>query len=146
MKIIGTTNRTGVTVHFRPDSTIFRSIIFNPTIIKERIAETAYLYKDLKIIFENEIEGDTTTFISKEGISEYVQFINDGKTALNNKVAYFQGKSLDGIEAEIALQYTTSSAEVIVSFANSVKTREGGSHETAFKAALTETINEYARK
>jgi topoisomerase-4 subunit B len=145
-KITGTTNRTGTIVSFKADSSIFRSIVFNPTIVKERIRETSYLYKNVKIIFENEIDNENVTFVSKNGISEYVEFINDGKTALN-KVAYFQGKSLpDNIEIEIALQYTTSSAEVLLSFANSVKTREGGSHETAFKAALTESINEYARK
>jgi topoisomerase-4 subunit B len=145
-KTIGTTNRTGTTVHFKADSKIFRSIIFNSTVIKERIRETAYLYKNVKVIFSNENDGDNVTFVSQNGISEYVDFINDGKTVLN-KTAYFEGKSLaDGIEIEIALQYTTSSAEVIVSFANSVKTKEGGSHETAFKSALTESINEYARK
>jgi topoisomerase-4 subunit B len=145
-KIIGTTNRTGTIVHFKADSSIFRSIVFNPSIVKERIRETAYLYKNVKIIFTNEADGDNVTFVSENGISEYVDFINDGKTALN-KTAYFEGKSItDGIEVEVALQYATSSAEVIVSFANSVKTKEGGSHETAFKSALTEAINEYARK
>jgi topoisomerase-4 subunit B len=145
-KVVGTTNRTGTIVHFKADSAIFRSIIFNPSIVKERIRETAYLYKNVKVIFTNEIDGDTVTFVSENGISEYVDFINDGKNVLN-KTAYFEGKSIgDGIEVEIALQYTASSAEVIVSFANSVKTKEGGSHESAFKAILTETINEYARK
>ena len=145
LKIIETTNRTGTMVHFKADSKIFRSIIFNPTIIKERIRETAFLYKNLKIIFNNEIDGESTTFMSENGISEYVDFINDGKSAIH-KVAFFEGKSFDNIEVEIALQYTTSSSEIIISFANSVKTKEGGSHETAFKTALTETINEYARK
>jgi topoisomerase-4 subunit B len=145
-KVVGTTNRTGTIVHFKADSTIFRSIVFNPTIVKERIRETAFLYKNLKVVFENEIDGETLTFVSQNGISEYVEFINDGKSVLN-KVANFEGKSVgDNIEVEAALQYTTSSSEIIVSFANSVKTKEGGSHETAFKAALTEVINEYARK
>jgi topoisomerase-4 subunit B len=146
LKITGTTNRTGTTVHFKADSSIFRSIVFNPTIIKERIRETSYLYKGLKVIFENEIDDENITFVSTHGISEYVEFINDGKSGLN-KVAYFEGKSVsDHIEVEIALQYTTSSSEVIISFANSVKTKEGGSHETGFKSALTECINNYARK
>ncbi|MDR0545700.1 MAG: DNA topoisomerase IV subunit B [Mycoplasmataceae bacterium] len=144
-KTIGSTNRTGTTVQFKADSSIFRSIVFNPAIVRERIRETAFLYKGLKIILNNEIDNNEETFESKEGISEYVDFINDGKTSLN-KTAYFSGISLDKIEVEIAFQYTTSSNETIISFANSVKTREGGSHETAFKTALTETINEYARK
>jgi topoisomerase-4 subunit B len=145
-KIVGSTNRTGTIVEFKADPTIFRTVVFNPTIIKERIRETSYLYKNVKIVFENEIDHENITFVSQNGISEYVEFINDGKSALNN-VAYFTGKTIsDNIEIEVALQYTTSAAEVILSFANSVKTREGGTHETAFKAALTESINEYARK
>jgi topoisomerase-4 subunit B len=145
LKIIDSTNRSGTLVHFKADSEIFRSIIFNPTIIKERIRETAFLYKNLKIIFNNEIEGESVTFMSENGISEYVDFINDGSSPIH-KVAFFEGKSFDNIEVEIAMQYTTSSSEIIISFANSVKTREGGSHETAFKSTLTETVNEYARK
>jgi topoisomerase-4 subunit B len=145
-KVVGTTNRSGTIVHFKADTTIFRSVVFNPSVVKERIRETAYLYKNVKVIFTDEGSSETVTFVSENGISEYIDFINDGKNPLN-KTAYFEGKSNgDDIEVEIALQYTTSSAEVIVSFANSVKTREGGSHETAFKSALTETINEYARK
>jgi topoisomerase-4 subunit B len=145
-KEIGTTNRTGVTVRFKADSTIFKSIVFNPNTIKERIRETAYLYKNVKIIFDNEIDNEQVTFVSETGISEYVDFINDGKSTLN-KVAYFEGEDkITHIEVEVALQYTTSSSEIIISFANSVKTPEGGSHETAFKSALTESINEYARK
>jgi topoisomerase-4 subunit B len=113
--------------------------------IKERIRETSFLYKNLKIVFSNEIENELITFVSQNGISEYVEFVNDGKNPLH-KVAYFEGKTFDNIEVEIALQYTNSSSEIIISFANSVKTREGGSHETSFKSTLTETINEYARK
>jgi len=144
-KEIGNTNRTGTTVQFKPDPAIFKITTFNPSIIKERIREAAFLFKGLKIIFENEIDNESITFVSNKGISEYVEFINDNKTVIH-PVAYFEGKSNDKIEAEIALQYTNSSSEIIISFANSVKTREGGTHETAFKSALTECLNEYARK
>lgn len=143
-KNIGTTNRTGTTVHFKPDPTIFKITTFNPSIIKERVHESSFLFKGLKIIFENEITSTIDEFISKDGIIEYVNFINDGKSTINN-VAYFYG-TFDQIEAEIAFQYNTDVSEIIVSFANSVKTTEGGSHETAFKSALTENLNEYARK
>ncbi|MDE6476925.1 MAG: hypothetical protein K2L48_01845 [Mycoplasmoidaceae bacterium] len=144
-KVIGTTNRTGTTVSFKPDPKIFKVTNFNPSVIKERIRESSFLYKNLKIIFEDKINNETSEFFSKNGISEYVGFINDGKSTITS-VASFSGTGSDNIEIDIALQYTTDTSEIIVSFANSVKTIEGGSHETGFKSALTESLNEYARK
>jgi topoisomerase-4 subunit B len=144
LKEIGTTNKTGTIVHFLPDPKIFRGLIYNSTTIEERIRESAFLYKNLKIIFVNENTNEKKIFESQSGISEYVTFINQGKTALH-PVYYVENKS-NQIEVEIALQYTTGNSEIIISFANSVKTREGGSHETSFKANLTEAINICARK
>ncbi len=144
-KVVGTTNRTGTTVSFKPDPKIFKVTNFNPSVIKERIRESSFLYKNLKIIFEDKINNETNEFFSKNGISEYVGFINDGKSTITS-VASFSGTGSDNIEIDIALQYTTDTSEIIVSFANSVKTIEGGSHETGFKSALTESLNEYARK
>jgi topoisomerase-4 subunit B len=141
---IGTTNRTGTTVRFKPDPLIFKTIEFNASVIKERIRESSFLYKGIKIIFFDENTGEESIFESKNGISEYVDFINDGKTCLN-KTAYFSG-TVEKIEVEIAFQYVTTSSEIIISFANSVKTKEGGSHETGFKSALTECINDISRK
>jgi topoisomerase-4 subunit B len=102
------------------------------------------LYKGLKIIFSDEINKQSKTFESKNGISEYVEYVNEGKSAIH-PIIYIEGKA-HKIEIEIALQYTTSNSEIIISFANSVKTREGGSHETSFKSNLTEAINICARK
>jgi topoisomerase-4 subunit B len=144
LQTIGKSFKTGTTVHFMPDTKIFKELRFNPSIVEERIRESSYLYKNLKIVFNDENTDTHKTFESKTGIGEYVEFINDGKSAINN-VAYFEGKSHQ-IEVEVALQYTTSNSEIIISFANSVKTREGGSHETSFKTALTEVINYCARK
>lgn len=144
-KVIGTTNRTGTTVTFKPDPLIFKNTIFNPSVIKERIRESSFLYKNLKIIFEDEINKETTEYYSTHGISEYVSFINDNKTAITN-IASFSGVGSDNIEIDIALQYTNDTNDIIVSFANSVKTSEGGSHETGFKSALTECLNNYGRK
>ncbi|MDR2847461.1 MAG: DNA topoisomerase IV subunit B [Mycoplasmataceae bacterium] len=144
-KIVGdTTNRTGTSVWFKPDKTIFKNPTFNPTTIEERIRESAYLYKGLSIIFENQIDDVKKEFKSETGISEYVAFINEDKTKLN-KIAYFQGMA-DTVQVELALQYTNSSSEIIISFANSVKTRNGGLYVTSFKSTLTECINNAARK
>jgi topoisomerase-4 subunit B len=144
LKQIGTTNSTGLTVSFLPDKKIFKDVKFNHSIIEERVKETSFLYKGLKIIFKNEINDEEKIFESKTGIIEYVEFINEGKTKLHDTI-YFEGKN-NGIEVEVALQYTTGVSETIVSFANSVKTKEGGSHETAFKSCITEVINSCARK
>nr|QIQ09944.1 DNA topoisomerase IV subunit B [uncultured Mycoplasmataceae bacterium] len=144
-KVVGTTNRTGTTVTFKPDPLIFKNVTFNPSVIKERIRESSFLYKNLKIIFEDEINKETTEYYSTHGISEYVSFINDNKTTITN-IASFSGVGSDNIEIDIALQYTNDTSDIIVSFANSVKTSEGGSHETGFKSALTECLNNYGRK
>ncbi len=142
---IGKTNRTGTLVHFKPDNTIFSTTIFNHNTIHDRIRESSYLYQGLNIDFINEINNTNESFISQKGLSEYVTYINEGKNILIQPIT-FKGKSSDKIEVDIALQYTTSTNETIISFANSVKTIDGGSHESGFKSALTECINSYARK
>ena len=144
-KVIGTTNRTGTIVSFKPDPIIFKITKFNPSVIKERIRESSFLHKNLKIVFEDENTNENITYFSKDGLVEYVKFINESKTTIGN-VCNFSGKGTNNIEIDIALQYCSDSSETIISFANSVKTIEGGSHETGFKSALTESINEYARK
>ncbi len=143
-KIIGTTRQTGTCVTFMPDPTIFKSIAFSANTIHERVQETSFLFKGLKIIFINEQTNKRDEFFAENGISEYVKFINSGQNTISETV-YITGKEND-IEAEVAFQYNDGSTDTFVSFANSVKTKEGGTHETGFKVALTETLNEYARK
>lgn len=141
----GTTNRTGTTVHFMPDATIFRSITFNANVIKERLRESSFLFKGLKInFFDEKNPKNNVIFLAKNGIKEYVEFINESKKTCS-KIAYFSANK-EQIEVEAAMQFTTDENELFFSFANSIKTGEGGSHEIGFKTALTETINDYARK
>ncbi|MEG0124119.1 MAG: DNA topoisomerase IV subunit B [Malacoplasma sp.] len=142
--IVGQTNKTGTSVTFKPDSSIFKSLHFSSSIIKERIKETSFLFKGLKIVFENERSHTTETFCANNGLIEFVDFINSGNNVISN-IIYIEGKDSD-IDVEIALQYNDTSSDLFISFANSVKTREGGSHETGFKIALTETLNDYAKK
>ncbi|MCQ3915289.1 MAG: hypothetical protein MJ195_00610 [Mycoplasmoidaceae bacterium] len=106
--------------------------------------EATYLFKGLTVVFKDEINKTEDKFVANNGIVEYVDYINETKTPIH-KAASFKGQS-QKISVEIALQYVNDSSETIISFANSVKTKEGGSHETAFKTALTETINAYSRK
>ncbi|WP_033159776.1 DNA topoisomerase IV subunit B [Mycoplasmoides alvi] len=141
----GTTNRTGTTVHFKPDPTIFKVTTFNSSIIKERLKETSFLFQGLKIEFIDEINpNNNEVFHSINGIKEYISFINESKKPIS-KIAYFKG-SKNNIDVEVALQFTLDENELILSFANSIKTNEGGSHELGFKIALTETINDYSIK
>jgi topoisomerase-4 subunit B len=144
LKVIGNTNKSGTTVTFLPDVTIFKNIELNANTIKERIRESSFLYKNLKISFYDENKDETTEFESNTGIIDFVKYLNEGKTTCNN-IAFFEGKS-DDIEVEISFQYTNSSTELLVSFANGVKTTEGGAHETAFKGTITELVNITARK
>jgi topoisomerase-4 subunit B len=141
---IGKTNQTGTTVHFAPDPLIFKNCDFNPSVIEERVKESAFLFKNLKIIF-NDIKRDTSvTFQSNDGIGEYVKFINDTKTTISS-VARFGGIESE-IEVDVAFQYTDSNSETLISFANSIKTTEGGTHLTGFKTAITECLNDFARQ
>ncbi len=138
------TNHTGTCVTFHPDKTIFKSINFNPTTIKERIQESSYLFKGLKIIFVDEINNESTTYISKDGLKDYVNFINLGKTTISPIITLSANDKEIGVD--IAMQYSDDSNELIISFANSVKTSDGGSHETGFKTALLNTFNKYIDK
>lgn len=141
---IGEAKKTGTIIHFKPDSTIFPDTTFRPEIIVERLREAAYLFKGLKINFYDEINNKIYSFVAEKGIEEFVNYINEGRNTIS-PIAYFKGEQ-SKIQVEVAIQYCDDMNETIVSFANSIKTNEGGSHETGFKAALTEIFNEYGRK
>ncbi|CAF0723822.1 unnamed protein product [Didymodactylos carnosus] len=139
----GPAHGSGTTVHFLPDARIFKTLRFNPDLIRERIRESSFLFKKLKIVFTDNQHNTRDEFISERGIAQFVEFINDGRKALSS-VCQITGKESD-IEVEVALQYTDEVNETSVSFANSVKTPEGGTHLTGFRTALTEAVNAYAR-
>ncbi len=141
---IESVRRTGTKVRFLPDPTIFTTTEFKKTTIKERVQEATYLFPNLTVELTDERDGTHEVFQSKDGLKDYISFMNEGKTTISSIVTF---KSMvDDIHVEIAMQYNSDSYETIVSFANSVKTNEGGSHELGFKTALTEVINEYAKK
>lgn len=144
LKVIGNTNKKGTRVGFHPDPLIFKDLVFNPSIIRERLQESAFLFQGLEITFIDEINNTTDKFVAHDGISEFVNYINANKTKTSPIIA-FKGQNQD-IELDIAMQYTDEINEILVSFANSVKTIEGGSHENGFKAGLTTSVNAYARK
>ena len=143
LKKVATTNKTGTTVRFMPDDTIFPVTNFSFTTICERMQESAFLLKGLTVEVYDEETGRNNKFCYENGIKEFVEYLNDEKNALH-KVIAFEG-SKDGIEVDIALQYTDTYQENIVSFVNNVKTPDGGSHEVGFKTALTRVFNDYAK-
>ncbi len=143
LKKVGTTNKTGTTVRFMPDDSIFSSTTFSFTTICERMQESAFLIKGLMIDVIDEEDEKEAHFHYEKGLEEFVSYLNEGKKTLHNVVGFDGVKNK--IEVECALQYTDSYSENVVSFVNNVKTSDGGSHEVGLKSALTKVFNDYAK-
>ena len=143
LKEIGTTNKTGTTVRFLPDDEIFTSTNFSYTTICERMQESAFLLKGITIEVIDEEDERSAKFHYERGIEEFVEELNKGKEQLHKVLSI--GGTREKIEVEIAMQYTDSYNENIVSFVNNVKTIDGGSHEVGFKTGLTKVFNDYAK-
>ena len=143
LKKIGTTNKTGTTVHFLPDDTIFSSTNFSFTKICERMQESAFLLKNLTIEVISEKDDKKEVFHYENGINSFVNYLNEDKKVLH-KVVDIQGMR-EGINVEVAFQYTDTYSENIISFVNNVKTSDGGTHEVGLKTAFTKVFNEYAK-
>ena len=150
LKVIGECdiNRTGTTVSFKPDSSIFDSEIYDYETLKTRIRELAFLNKGLSINLRDDRDEEDTTgehFLYEGGISEYVRFINQGKTPLHNDIIHLTGEE-NNVFFEVAMQYNTSYNDNIYSFVNNINTHDGGTHEEGVRRALTRVINNYAKK
>ncbi|MBS4173013.1 DNA topoisomerase IV subunit B [Bacillus sp. FJAT-49736] len=141
---IGKTNQTGTNIHFKPDPTIFSTTTFNYDTLCERLRESAFLLKGLKIEIIDERYGQKDTFHYENGIEAFVEYLNEGKDVLH-PVVFIDGES-SNIEVEFAFQFNDGFSENILSFVNNVRTKDGGTHESGAKSALTRVINEYARK
>ncbi|MBO7079631.1 MAG: DNA topoisomerase (ATP-hydrolyzing) subunit B [Bacilli bacterium] len=141
-------NRTGTTVTFKPDPDIFDSEIYDYDTLKVRTRELAFLNKGLSLNLRDDRDDEQTTgetFIYEGGISEYVRFINKGKTPVHEDIIHLEGEE-DGVMFEVAMQYNTSYTDNILSFVNNINTYDGGTHEEGVRRALTRVINSYARK
>ncbi|HHE3206854.1 TPA: DNA topoisomerase (ATP-hydrolyzing) subunit B [Streptococcus pyogenes] len=148
LEVIGTTDVTGTTVHFTPDPEIFTETTqFDYSVLAKRIQELAFLNRGLKISITDKRSGmeQEEHFHYEGGIGSYVEFLNDKKDVIFETPIYTDGE-LEGIAVEVAMQYTTSYQETVMSFANNIYTHEGGTHEQGFRAALTRVINDYAKK
>ncbi len=140
-------NRTGTSVKFKPDATIFTETTeYKYDILHDRLQELAFLNKGLRIILSdtrgNEVKKEE--FLYNGGIIEYVRLLNKNKTAIHEDICYFEGEE-DNISIEVAMQYNSSYSPSIYSYTNNIKTYEGGTHEDGVKRALTRIVNNYAK-
>src|SRR3712207_5916832 len=136
---------TGTTITFLPDDEVFETLDFDFDTLAERMRETAFLTRGLQIqIVDERGAGQRDTFLYKGGIVDFVKHLNENKDALHNKPVFFDNETADGA-VEVAMQWNSSYQESVFSFANNINTIEGGSHLSGFRAALTRTLNAYAR-
>ena len=149
LETLGSTRKKGTLVRFLPDDRIFEDVKFNTETVSRRLQELAYLNRGVRITFTDERLSDpearTRVFCYEGGISDYVLYLNAGKTALQDDVIYLEGRR-DTVICRAAIQYTDGFTESLFSYVNNITTPEGGTHETGFKAAFTKCFNDYARR
>lgn len=144
---LGTTKKpNGTMVTFKPDSSIFSTIVYNYGTLAERLRESAFLLKGIKITLTDKRAGQEKQdiFLFDDGIKAFVNYLNEDKDVLGD-VLYFDGMS-EGVEVEVAAQYNDGYSENVLSFVNNVRTPDGGTHEAGMRSAWTKAFNEYARK
>ena len=144
LKVIGKTNRTGTTIHFKPNKEIFSTIDFNYSTICERLRESAFLLKGIEMNVIDERTGKHETFQYENGLEAFIDYLNYEKKVLHKTVSF--DDTSNPIEVEIAFQFTEGYQENLISFVNLVRTGDGGTHETGFRSGFTKVFNEYARK
>jgi len=145
LEIIGDTDSTGTIIHFKPDSDIFETIEYKWEMIAHRLRELAFLNKGLEIGVRDERTDQSETYLFEGGVVEFVSFLNEGRSSLHPDPIYLEGER-DGVGVEIAMQYNDSYQETVFTYANNIKTVEGGTHLVGFRAALTATLNAYSTR
>jgi DNA gyrase subunit B len=147
LEIIGNSKENGTSILFYPDSDIFDEINFDRDIIIQRLRELSFLNRGLKIIFEDKREAELyqKEFHYLKGLYDFVTYVNKNKDIINPDPIYFSAEKEEVI-VEVAIQYNTGYSENLYSFANNIRTQEGGTHEVGFKNGLTRVINDYAKR
>ena len=147
LTVIGDTDKVGTYIHFKPDAEIFEETVFDYKVLEQRLKETAFLTKALKIqlIDEREDLKQDKTFHYEGGIKQFVEQLNKHKTPLYEQVFYCEGEK-DGITVEVSFQHNDTYVENVFSFVNNINTVEGGTHLSGFRTAITKNLNDYARK
>ena len=147
LKEIGDTSETGTSIRFYPDPEIFEETVFDREIIIQRLRELSFLNRGLKIVFIDEREEEIfkKELHYSEGLRDFVAYVNKKKEVINSDPVYFEKKKED-VVVQVAVQYNNGYNENLYSFANNIRTQEGGTHEVGFKNGLTRVVNEYAKK
>jgi DNA gyrase subunit B len=146
MKKVGPTNRTGTTISFLPDAEIFEEMELSAETLQQRLRETAFLTRGLRIrLIDERAGGETVEFHYEGGIRDFVAHVNAAKDPVHKRIVYFEGESDQGT-VEVAMQWNSSYQDSVYTFANNINTHEGGTHLSGFKAALTGTLNRVARQ
>src|SRR5699024_1224618 len=138
------TRETGTSIWFKPDPTIFSQVEYKFETLSERLRESAFLFKNLKITLTDEREDKEDVYYYEDGLISYINYLNEGKVALHDVVS-FEGEDQE-IEVDFAFQFVDSYTENIYSFVNHVRTSDGGTHEVGARTAMTRTFNDYARR
>src|SRR4051812_11506235 len=146
VKKLGAARGTGTTVFFRPDTTIFPKVEFDPDLIKERLEISSYLHKGVRITFEDETKGDKVTFQHSEGLADYLKkIIGERAATVVHEAPFTLARENDesGIRLDVALQWTQSTDEHVRSYVNGIPTGSGGTHENGFRAGLGKAVRNY---
>ena len=144
LEVRGETTSNGTRVHFKPDAEIFGATRYDAATLRNRLRELAFLNANVRITFINESDDTEDVFQYADGIREFVKMVNENKNPIHEDVVYFRAKK-DHTEVEVALQYSDSYSDVVYTFANTINTREGGTHLSGFKTALTRCMNIYGK-
>lgn len=151
VKEVGTTDKTGTTVYFKPDDTVFASVVYDMEVLSSRLRELAYLNKGIRLTITDERDEDengnfaSNSFYSENGLRDFIEYLDGMREKLMPEPIYIEGEKND-IPVEIAMQYNTSFSENIHSYVNNINTHEGGTHLAGFRRALTRTLKAYADK
>ncbi|WP_373896112.1 DNA topoisomerase IV subunit B [Virgibacillus natechei] len=140
----GPTKKTGTIIHFKPDPTILSAVVFDFETLSERLRESAFLLKGLEIQLIDSRTDDKETYQYPDGLKSFVDYLNEEKDTLHHVVS-FEGNQ-QGFEVDFAFQFNDGYAESMLSFVNHVRTKDGGTHESGARTAITRTFNDYARK
>jgi DNA gyrase subunit B len=146
VEVAGTTDKTGTTISFLPDAEVFEEVEYSAETLQQRLRETAFLTRGLRIkLVDERAGGETVEFHYEGGIRDFVAHVNQKKDPIHKRIVYFEGESDQG-QVEVAMQWNSSYQDSVYTFANNINTHEGGSHLSGFKAALTGTLNRVARQ